>query len=69
MNALFAVTLAALLLLGACANNRDVEPQKPMNEAAVTSGTGNTGRAGTATPGPGLNSQSRTEAAREAERR
>ena len=69
-----AVTLAILAVaLSGCAG-RDVKMkqgnwQNTVNEASVSTGTGNTGAAGTAAAGPSINSESRSEAAREGERR
>ena len=69
-----ATSLAILMVaLGGCAG-RDVKMkqgnwQNTVNEQSVSTGTGNTGRAGTAAPGPSSNSESRLEAVREGERR
>lgn len=67
MRELIAVTLAAALLAG-CAGDGS-RPARSVDEANVRNGAGNTGAAGTAAAGPNANSQSVTEAAREAERR
>ena len=75
MHQLIALALASTVLLGlaGCTGSsaRDRESQIPglVNEATPTSEIGNTGTAGTAAAGPHVNSQSRTEAGREAGRR
>ena len=68
MRELIAVTLAAALLAG-CAGDGSRPVRRSVDEANVRNGAGNTGAAGTAAAGPNANSQSVTEAAREAERR
>lgn len=67
MRTLIAVTLAGCLL--ACTHGGGSGWQSTTHERDVTTGAGNTGPAGTAAAGPSMNSQSTTEAAREAERR
>ena len=74
MDKSIAVSLAIVVLaLSGCAG-RDVKMkqgnwQNTVNEATVSSGPANTGAAGTAAAGPSVNSESRSEAAREGERR
>jgi hypothetical protein len=65
MHKVIAVILATAVL-SACTPYNETNRQSTLNEATTTTGTGNTGAAGIAPAGPSVNTQSRTEAEREA---